>query len=394
MVSLSRKLALLSLGLLLAACSHPTLQAQSSRPVLGLERTAEYLPLLRGKRVGLVVNHTTIFPNGTHLADSLIRLGITVKTIFAPEHGFRGTATDGEEIVNGVDTRTRVPIQSLYGANRKPTPEQLRDLDVLVFDIQDVGTRFYTYTSTMHYVLEAGAEQGKTVVVLDRPNPNGQIVDGPVLEPAQASFVGLNPVPIAHGCTVGELARMIGGEGWLKGGVKPTLHVIECRNYTHATPYTLPVAPSPNLPNQQSILLYPSICLFEPTIVSVGRGTDTQFQVIGGPDPALGTYTFTPVDKPGAMNPPQEGKLCYGLDLRNATMPKDRITLQYLLDLYGKATDKAKFFTSAAYFDKLAGTPKLREQLVAGKSEAEMRESWQPRLAAYKTIRAKYLIYK
>lgn len=389
-----RKIALLSLGLLVAACSRPALQAQSSRPVLGIERTTEYLPLLRGKRVGLVVNHTTIFPNGTHLADSLIGLGIQVKTIFAPEHGFRGTATDGEEVSNGVDTRTGVPIQSLYGANRKPTPEQLRDLDVLLFDIQDVGTRFYTYTSTMHYVLEAGAEQNKPVVVLDRPNPNGHLVDGPVLEPAQASFVGLNPVPIAHGCTVGELAKMIIGEGWLKGGVKPTLHVIECRNYTHATPYTLPVAPSPNLPNQQSILLYPSICLFEPTIVSVGRGTDTQFQVIGGPDPALGTYTFTPVDKPGAMNPPQEGKRCYGLDLRNATVPTDRITLRYLIELYGKMTDKSKFFTSAAYFDRLAGTPKLREQLVAGKSEADMRASWQPGLDAYRKIRAKYLIYK
>jgi uncharacterized protein YbbC (DUF1343 family) len=394
MVSLFRKATLLTLTCLLLAGTVSAQRAQSGRPVLGIERTQEYLPLLRGKRVGLVVNHTTVFPNGTHLADSLLALGVSVKTIFAPEHGFRGTAADGEEIVNGVDTRTGVPILSLYGANRKPSADQLRELDVLLFDIQDVGTRFYTYTSTMHYILEAGAETGKPVVVLDRPNPNGHLVDGPVLEPAQASFVGLNPVPIAHGCTVGELARMIVGEGWLKGAVKPTLHVIECRNYTHATPYTLPVAPSPNLPNQQSILLYPSICLFEPTIVSVGRGTDMQFQVIGGPDPALGTFTFTPVDKPGAVNPPQKGKKCYGLDLRTAKVPTDRITLKYLLELYGKASDKPKFFTSTAYFDKLAGTSRLREQLVAGASEKEIRASWQPGLKTYRAIRAKYLIYK
>lgn len=443
MVCVRRGLPLLLLLTLLTACGRQTSQAHASGPaptanptaaldpVLGIERTNQYLPLLRGKTVALVVNHTTVFPNRTHLADSLLSLGIKVKTIFAPEHGFRGTATDGEEIADGVDKRTGIAITSLYGSNRKPTPDQLKGIDVVIFDIQDVGTRFYTYTSTMHYVLEACAEQGKQCLVLDRPNPNGKYVDGPVMEKGFVSFVGLNPVPILHGCTVGELAKMIVGEGWLAGsrpaGGKPAapttptkrtmksaastgesvggaapdpmpdpgafLTVIPCLNYTHQTPYTLPVAPSPNLPNQQSILLYPSLCLLEPTIVSVGRGTDTQFQVIGGPDPALGSYTFTPADKPGAMNPPQEGKQCYGLDLRGVDATNLGLSLRYVIEMYAKATDKAKFFTSAAYFDKLAGTDALRLQLTSGKSEAEMRKTWQPGLNNYKKIRAKYLLY-
>ncbi len=426
MVSLSRVLSLLSLLGLLVACgrsspaqSSSSLQTAAKKPVLGIEQTEKYLPDLAGKTVALVVNHTSIFPNKTHLADSLLSRGIKIKTIFAPEHGFRGTATDGEEIADGVDKRTGIPITSLYGANRKPSAAQLSGVDVVIFDIQDVGTRFYTYTSTMHYVLEACAELGKRCLIFDRPNPNGHFVDGPVMEPKFTSFVGLNPVPIAHGCTVGELANMIVGEGWIAtgkalerpkkaasvgetvGGPQPDpmpdtqgfLTVIPCLDYTHQTSYTLPVAPSPNLPNQQSILLYPSICLFEPTIVSVGRGTDTQFQVIGGPDPALGSYTFTPEDKPGAVNPPQEGKKCYGLDLRGVDAHHLRLSLKYLIDLYGKASDKSKFFTSTSYFDKLAGTDALRLALVAGKSEAEMRKSWQPGLEAYKKIRTKYLLY-
>lgn len=435
MVCVRRGLPLLLLLTCLAACGRRTLHAQPSpaatptaapRPVLGIERTDQYLPLLRGKTVALVVNHTTVFPNKTHLADSLLSLGIRVKTIFAPEHGFRGTATDGEEIADGVDKRTGIAITSLYGSNRKPTPEQLKDVDVVMFDIQDVGTRFYTYTSTMHYVLEACAEQGKQCLVLDRPNPNGRYVDGPVLEKKFASFVGLNPVPILHGCTVGELAKMIVGEGWLAtgapaapaapakrtaktaastgesvGGAAPDplpdagafLTVVPCLNYTHDTPYTLPVPPSPNLPNQQSILLYPSLCLLEPTIVSVGRGTDAQFQVIGGPDPALGRYTFTPVDKPGAVNPPQEGKLCYGLDLRGVDATNLGFSMRYVIGMYANATDKAKFFTNASYFDKLAGTDALRLQLVSGKTEAEMRKTRKAGLDNYKKIRAKYLLY-
>lgn len=395
MVCVSHCIALLALFLQLPACGRSGAQAppNTRQLLLGIEQTARYLPDLKGKMVALVVNHTSIFPNKTHLADSLLSLGIRVKTIFAPEHGFRGTATDGELITNGVDTRTGVPITSLYGANRKPTPEQLTGIDIVIFDIQDVGARFYTYTSTLHYVLEACAEQGKRCLILDRPNPNGHLVDGPVMEPKFVSFVGLNPVPIVHGCTVGELAGMINGQGWLKNGAKCNLSVVKCANYTHQMPYAPLVGPSPNVPNLQSILLYPSICLLEPTIVSVGRGTDTQFQVIGGPDPALGSYTFTPVDKPGAVNPPQEGKLCYGLDLRDVDARKQGFTLKYVLDFYRKATDKSKFFTSAAYFDKLAGTDSLRQQLVSGKSETEIRQSWQTGLNQYKTIRKKYLLY-
>ncbi len=397
---------LLLLLALLTACGRRSLQAQApkipsgstattvSAPVLGIERTDQYLPGLRGKTVALVVNHTSIFPNKTHLADSLLSRGVKVKTIFAPEHGFRGTATDGEHVADGVDKRTGLPLVSLYGANRKPTPDQLSGVDVVIFDIQDVGTRFYTYTSTMHYVMEACAEQGKKCLVLDRPNPNGHLVDGPVLDRKFASFVGLNPVPIAHGCTVGELARMINGEGWLKNGVTCDLQVVNCLNYSHQTPYAPLVGPSPNLPNRQSILLYPSICLFEPTLVSVGRGTDTQFQVIGAPDPAFGPYSFTPEDKPGAVNPPQEGKKCYGLDLRGVDAANLGFSLKYLLDFYQKAPDKSKFFTSPAYFDKLAGTDSLRLQLVAGKSEAAMRASWQDGLKKYNALRTKYLLYK
>lgn len=391
MVFLSRLVPAL-LAALTLACSPKTIaQRPSARLRLGIERTETYLPLLAGKRVGLVVNHTSVFPNGRHLADSLLACGIKISTIFAPEHGFRGEASAGEHISNGKDLKTGLPIVSLYGANRKPTSGQLQDIDVVVFDIQDVGARFYTYTSTLHYVLEACGEQQKTCLVLDRPNPNGHYTDGPVLEPKFASFVGLNPVPIVHGCTVAELARMIIGEGWVS--TKPDLRPIACENYTHATRYELPVAPSPNLPNAQSIRLYPSICLFEPTVVSVGRGTDMQFQVIGGPDKALGRFQFTPADKPGAMNPVNEGKTCYGLDLRKAKVADNQLNMSYLIDFYRKYADKKKFFMSASFFDKLAGTDQLRQQLESGATEAAIRKSWQPGLEAYRAIRKKYLLY-
>lgn len=385
---------LLALFLLVVACWRPVLHAQSaSKVTLGIERTNEYLPLLKGKKVGLVVNHTSLFPNQTHLADSLLALGVQIKTIFGPEHGFRGKADAGEHVSSGVDQKTGLPVVSLYGSNKKPTPEQIKDLDILLFDIQDVGARFYTYTSTMHYIMEAAAEQSKTVLILDRPNPNGHVVDGPVLDRKFASFVGLNPVPISHGCTVAELAEMINQEGWLKNGVKCKLVTVLCQHYTHQTPYTLPVAPSPNLPNQQSILLYPSICLFEGTEISLGRGTDTQFQVIGGPSPKYGTYEFTPVDKPGAMNPPNEGVRCYGLDLRKVDAWKEGFTLKYVLDFYAKAPDKSKFINRPKAFDQLAGTDQLRKQMEAGLSESDIRKSWEPGLSQYKTLRKKYLRY-
>ncbi len=374
------------------ACAQGVRQKTTPTLEIGAAQLEAYLPMLAHKNIALVVNHTTTVGN-THLVDTLLSKGVHIKKIFAPEHGFRGTASAGEHINNGVDAKTGLPLVSLYGKNKKPTAEQLADIDLVLFDIQDVGTRFYTYTSTMHYVMEACAEQHKTLLILDRPNPNGQYIDGPVMEKPFVSFVGLNPVPILHGCTVAELAQMINGEGWLQNGVKCTLEIIPCKNYTHQTPYTLPVAPSPNLPNQQAILLYPSLCLFEPTQVSVGRGTDLQFQVIGSPYPATGSFQFTPVDKPGALNPPNEGVLCYGLDLTRVDAKQMGLDLTYLLDFYQKIPQKDKFFTSASFFDKLAGSDQLRKQLQEGWSAAKIKASWQPALQQYKAIRAKYLLY-
>lgn len=376
----------------LVTCAQPKSKS-SKNLILGCEQTSLYLPDLQGKTIALAVNHTTIFQNKTHLVDSLLSLGINIKTIFAPEHGFRGTADAGEHIKDGNDAKTGLPVVSLYGANRKPSPEQLKGIDVVVFDIQDVGVRYYTYPSTMHLVMEACAENNKKCIVIDRPNPNGHLIDGPVLDTKFASFVGMNPIPVSHGLTMGELALMINGEGWLKNNVKCNLSVIPCRNYNHSMVYNLPVAPSPNLPNLQSIYLYPSICLFEPTEISVGRGTDSQFQVIGGPHSSYGSFTFTPVDKPGAQNPPNKGKLCYGLDLRKVDARKDGFTLSYLIDLYQKSPNKDKFFTSTSFFDKLAGTDSIRKMLADGKTEAEMRLTWQADLTNYKKIRMKYLLY-
>lgn len=368
----------------------PSAKSQALRT--GAAQTGLYVPALKGKRVGMVVNHTSrIGP--THLVDSLLTLGVTVKTIFAPEHGFRGEATDGEKITNGRDPRTGVMIASLYGNNRKPSPAQMDSLDVVIFDIQDVGTRFYTYISTMHYVMEACAETQKPLVVLDRPNPNGHYIDGPVLEPKFKSFVGMHPIPVVHGLTVGELARMINGEGWLGPGKLCPLTVVPVKNYTHQTPYVLPVRPSPNLPNQQAVLLYPSLCFFEGTVVSVGRGTDKQFQVIGAPDTKYGAYRFTPVDKPGAVNPPQEGKPCYGLDLSTAAVSPKGMMLNYFFDFFNRASDKTKFFLANNGIDRLAGTDQFRLQMLAGVPAEKIRASWQPALNAYKQNRQKYLLY-
>ncbi|WP_128544950.1 exo-beta-N-acetylmuramidase NamZ family protein [Larkinella soli] len=375
-----------------------TADSRSGGIVLGAEQMDLFLPALQGKRVGLIVNHTSVVGRN-HLVDSLIARGVTVKAILAPEHGFRGQATDGETIADGRDIRTGVPIVSLYGANRKPSKAMLDTLDVLLFDIQDVGTRFYTYISTMHYAMEACAENNKPLIVLDRPNPNGRYVDGPILDPKYRSFVGMHPIPILHGLTVGELARMINGERWLQGAdTNPKLlcplTVVPMKFYNHQMDYTLPVAPSPNLPNQQAIRLYPTLCLFEGTIVSVGRGTDKQFQVIGGPgNPRFGPYQFTPADKPGAVNPPQEGKLCYGLDLSGTDATRLGLSLKYLLDFYNKAADKDKFFLPTNYIDRLYGSDQLRLQLRAGLDEAAIRKTWEPGLGQYKEMRKKYLIY-
>ena len=359
----------------------------------GAEQTNLYVPNLKGKTVALVVNHTSMIGK-THLADSLLSLGIKIKTIFAPEHGFRGTADAGEHVANGTDKKTGLSIVSLYGANKKPSVTQLEGIDVVIFDIQDVGARFYTYTSTMHYVMEACAEQSKKLLILDRPNPNGHYVDGQVLDKKFASFVGLNPVPIVHGCTVGELAQMINGEGWLSGSKKCNMRIIKCLGYKHSTAYSPPIATSPNLPNLQSMLLYPSICFFEGTDVSVGRGTEKQFQVIGSPNSDNGTFTFTPEDKPGAKNPPQKGKLCYGEDLSKINARKQEFTLKYVIDFYQKSENKAKFFSSPSFFDKLAGSDTLRKQIIAGMNEKQIRMSWKVDLEKYKAIRKKYLLYE
>ena len=357
----------------------------------GAEQLDLYLPKLQGKRVGLIVNQTSTIGQ-THLVDTLISRGVQVKTIFAPEHGFRGEADAGAHIKDGNDPKTGLPIISLYGNNKKPLPEQIANLDVLLFDIQDVGTRFYTYISTMHYVMEAAAENGKEVMILDRPNPNGHYVDGPVLEMEQQSFVGMHPIPIVHGLTIGELAQMINGEKWLKGGKQADLTVIPMANYNHNMAYDLPVKPSPNLPNDQAIALYPSICFFEGTNVSVGRGTPTPFQVIGIPYYKNKNFSFTPVSTPGAQNPPHKGVTCYGLDL---TDPADAqpFTLSYLLEMYRNSTNKEQFFNKNNFIDRLAGTSKLREQVIAGKTEAEIRASWEPALSNYKTLRKQYLLY-
>ncbi|MDQ2658565.1 MAG: DUF1343 domain-containing protein [Bacteroidota bacterium] len=362
----------------------------SAQVVVGADQLDVLIPKLAGKNVALVVNHTSLVGD-THIADTLMASGITIKKVFAPEHGFRGAAADGEKIADGTDARTGLPIVSLYGSNRKPTPEQLADVDIVVFDIQDVGTRFYTYISTMHYVMEACAGQEKKMIILDRPNPNGNYIDGPMRVPALKSFVGMHPIPIVHGLTVGELSGMINGEGWLEKGVKCDVEVIPVKNWKHADFYSLPVKPSPNLPNDQAVKLYPSLCLFEGTVISVGRGTQTPFLIIGNPEFKDLPFSFTPEPIPGMSNtPPQQGKVCYGLDLRDVEV-QPRIDLGYLLDFYQRYPDKEKFFTGS--FDRLAGTPELKEQIKKGLTEEQIRASWQEGLEAYGKMRTKYLLY-
>lgn len=362
----------------------------------GAARLDAYLPRLMDKNVALLVNNTSMVGQA-HLADTLLSRGVKVVKIFAPEHGFRGEADAGEQVKDGKDAQTGIPLVSLYGSKRKPGSEDLAGIDWVVFDIQDVGARFYTYISTMHYVMEACAENGVRFMVLDRPNPNGHYVDGPVLDTAFRSFVGMHPIPVVHGMTVGEYARMINGEGWLKGGNQCGLEVIPCAGYTHSTPYALPVRPSPNLPNMRAIYLYPSICFFEGTVASEGRGTPNQFQVYGHPGFPKGDYSFTPVPMFGAKSPKLEGQLCHGFSLVDRS-PEDiraeaRLNLSYLIDFYRDFPDKDNFFLKNNFFDKLAGGASLREQVIAGKTEAEIRQSWQEGLEGFKKIRRKYLLY-
>jgi uncharacterized protein YbbC (DUF1343 family) len=358
--------------------------------ITGADQPELYLPYLENKAVALVVNQTSITGN-QHLVDYLLSQGVKVKKVFAPEHGFRGDADAGETVKSSVDSKTGLPLVSLYGANKKPTSEQLADVDVVIFDIQDVGARFYTYISTLHYVMEAGAENNTAVLVLDRPNPNGHYIDGPVLKEKFKSFVGMHPIPVVHGLTVGELALMINGEKWLKNGLECELEVIKVKNYDHKTAYSLPVKPSPNLPNDLSINLYPSLCFFEGTPISMGRGTEFPFQVIGYPDQRFGTFTFTPRSIPGmAKNPPFEGKICYGIDFRK-TGPIEGLSLKYIIDFYQKSDFKDKYFIN--FFNTLAGTDELKKQIESGMSEEAIKSSWQKDLNAYKKTRKKYLLY-
>lgn len=361
---------------------------------VGAERTDLYIPQLRGQRAAVVTNQTGLIGK-IHLVDSLLAIGVDVVKVFAPEHGFRGDADAGEHVADTRDIRTGLPLISLYGKNKKPLPSQLADVDVVIFDIQDVGVRFFTYISTVHYVMEAVAEQHKKMIVLDRPNPNGSFVDGPVLDTAFVSFVGMDPVPLVHGLTVGEYARLVNGEGWLKGGVKCDLTVIPCSGYDHSAYYELPVKPSPNLPNMAAVFLYPALGLFEGTVVSVGRGTDLPFQCIGYPGCTLGTYAFTPRSMPGATDPPYKGKLCTGLDLSSFgefySRMDPRLDLGWLISMYTASTEKGKFFNS--YFDTLAGGPGLRKAIQAGTTEDEIRLSWQPELEKFKALRKAYLLY-
>jgi uncharacterized protein YbbC (DUF1343 family) len=369
----------------------------------GAEQTERYLPMLKGKRVGMVVNPTSIIGGQTSV-DSLLSLGVNIVKIFGPEHGFRGNASAGVKVDDDVDTKTGIKAVSLYGKHQKPTTADLADVDIMIFDIQDVGVRFYTYINTLQHVMEACADNGKELLILDRPNPNGFYIDGPILDPSLVSGIGLQPIPIVHGLTVGEYAQMLNGEGWMKNKVKCKINIIKVENYNHDMPYELPVKPSPNLNTQQSIMLYPTVCLFEGTYVSQGRGTTFPFTVLGAP--ALkGKYkfSFTPKSIKGmAETPLHMDKACYGIDLREydiANIRKEKtLKLKWLIDLYKAYPNKADFFNNKlskemVVFDKLAGVSSLKQQIIAGKSEKEIRASWEPGLSAYKEMRLKYLLY-
>ena len=366
--------------------------AEENEIITGAEQPEKYLPIIQNKNIGLVVNHTSMVGD-VHLVDFLLAKNIRIKKIFAPEHGFRGEASAGEEIEDGIDSKTGIPLASLYGKTKKPTSAQLKDMDILIFDIQDVGCRFYTYISTLHLVIEACAENNLQLIVLDRPNPNGDYIAGPVLKPGFESFVGMDPIPVVHGCTVGELANMINGEKWHKASKSCDLKVVTVLNYTHSTDYELPVSPSPNLPNYLSVRLYPSLCFFEATSVSVGRGTDFPFQVLGGLNRGLGDFKFTPRNIPGvAVNPINEGKVCYGIDLRSLKIIPD-FTLKYFIDFYNKYEKEKDFLTRESWFNTLAGTDELLKLVRSGKSEAEILSHFKPELQKYKLLRGKYLLY-
>lgn len=361
----------------------------------GADRPALYLPLLKGKTIGVVTNQTGLLEDRTHLVDFLVKNKIKIKTIFAPEHGFRGNADAGEHVKNGIDTKTGLPIVSLYGKNRKPTASQMQGLDVVLFDIQDVGVRFYTYISTLSYVMEAAAENGVEVIVLDRPNPHDGYIDGPVLKKRWATFVGLHQVPVVYGLTIGEYGKMVNGERWMKKGIQVKYTLVPMLNYHKKQRYGMMEKPSPNLPNDLAINLYPSLCFFEGTQVSVGRGTDYPFQIYGSPWLKNMDFHFTPKPSYGAKNPFMNGKVCYGENLTHYPQDLRYLNLEWLIRAYKNYKNpKQHFFKSNLWIDKLAGTDELRKQIVAGKSEQEIRQSWQKDLDKFQKIRAKYVVYE
>lgn len=378
--------------------------SDAKEPILtGADQLSSYLPYLKGKKVGMLVNQTSVI-GGKSIVDSLRTLGVDIKMIFGPEHGFRSNASNGAKVVDEIDAKTGIPIISLYGTRKKPTKAELDALDIMIFDIQDVGCRFYTNINTLRDVMEACAENGKELIILDRPNPNGY-VDGPILDMKNKSGIGQFPIPITHGMTIGEFAQMINGEGWMAGKVKCKIKVIPLKNYTHDMDYTLPVGPSPNLNTQQSVLLYPSLCLFEGTVVSQGRGTYMPFSVLGAPRlKGIFKFSFTPVSLKGKSETPlHQDTACYGLDLRKfdtAPLRKaGKVHIKWMIDMYNAYPDKASFFDRSqskqiGNIDGLAGVSSFKEQIIAGKSEEEIRKSWEPGLSAYKEMRKKYVLYK
>jgi uncharacterized protein YbbC (DUF1343 family) len=382
-------------------CSISSLPPQGGI-MTGAEQTEKYMPMLKGKRVAVLANPTI---GKRHLVDSLADAGINIVKVFGPEHGFRGNASAGAKVNDEKDPATGIKIISLYGPKRKPSKEDLADVDIMIFDIQDVGCRFYTYINVLSHVMEACAENNKTLLILDRPNPNGYLVDGPVLDMRLKSGIGMFSIPIAHGMTIGEFAQMINGQGWLPGKAKCSIKIIPVKGYTHSMPYTLPVKPSPNLNTQHSIMLYPSVCLFEGTILNLGRGTQYPFTVLGAPLlKDRFSFSFTPVSIPGMSETPLHmNEVCYGTDLRNYDINElrktGRINIQWMIDLYNAYPEKDKFFDRSqskqmGSIDGLAGTEAFKKQIIAGKGVAEIQNSWEPGLSAYKKMRKKYLLYK
>ncbi len=382
--------------LVFSSCISQSSEPEASLIKTGADQIERYLPIIKNKKVAIVANHTSLIGD-KHLVDTLLSRGIEmvrIMKVFVPEHGFRGDFDAGEVVSDEIDSITGLPIVSLYGSHKKPLPEDLTDLDLVIFDIQDVGVRFYTYISTLHYVMEACAEHNIPLLLLDRPNPNSGYVDGPVLEKENTSFIGMHPIPIVYGLTIGEFANMINGEGWLKNGVKCDLNIIPCQNYYHGKSFSLPVKPSPNLPNDHSVKLYPSLCLFEGTAISEGRGTLTPFELYGHPE-LNGDFSFIPKSIPGMTKYPRYNNIeCYGEDLRDFVPEEgwNKLHLNWLIDSYNKFPNQEEFFTS--FFKKLAGTDLLQKQIESGLSDEEIRKSWQPELVEFKEIRKKYLIYQ